>query len=94
MYLSLDPILGHSDILSQFLIDVTSSIAENETNNLVEILGPTFAHLQEKLATISLSDRNLFQYIEILSYFTGSDHLIKVSGYSNWKLNFILSFYQ
>ncbi|GBM80653.1 Ubiquitin conjugation factor E4 A [Araneus ventricosus] len=68
---------GHCEILSQFLVDITSSIMDLESGNLVEILRPCFSHLQEKLAVTTLSDRNLFNYIDVLTYFTESDHLIR-----------------
>ncbi|PRD28683.1 UNVERIFIED_CONTAM: Ubiquitin conjugation factor E4 A [Trichonephila clavipes] len=68
---------GHCEMLSQFLVDVTTSVVEISSEPLVEVIKPAFSHLQEKLATASLSDRNLFIYIDILNYFTGSDELIK-----------------
>ncbi|GFQ77316.1 ubiquitin conjugation factor E4 A [Trichonephila clavata] len=68
---------GHCEILSQFLVDVTTSVVEISSGPLVEVIRPAFSYLQEKLATASLSDRNLFIYIDILNYFTGSDELIK-----------------
>ncbi|GIX75439.1 ubiquitin conjugation factor E4 A [Caerostris extrusa] len=68
---------GHCEVLSQFLSDVSALIVDLNNGDLAEILKPCFSHLQEKLAVTTLSDRNLFIYIDILNYFTESDHLIK-----------------
>ncbi|XP_071033652.1 ubiquitin conjugation factor E4 A [Parasteatoda tepidariorum] len=67
---------GHCEILSQFLIDVSTSIIELG-NDLVSTLKSSFVYLQTKFLHTTLSDRNLFRYIDVLNYFTGSENLIK-----------------
>lgn len=71
-------LLGHCDVLSQFLVDVSSSITDVENADLATILKGSFTYLQDKLMKTSVSDRNLFLYIDVLTYFTSSENLVKV----------------
>lgn len=68
---------GHSEALSQFLIDVSTAVIHMENSDLATIFSGAFSYLQEKLMKTSVSDRNFFLYIEVLNYFTGSESLIK-----------------